>query len=83
MASQVRSMFVCILALVCALLLPNNAYGQVDAGSIVGTVMDASAASVAGARVTVTNLQTNQTVELTTKRMEATRQSYCALGATP
>ena len=42
------------------LILATSACAQVDRGSIVGTVSDASGASVAEADVTVTNLETNQ-----------------------
>ena len=41
-------------------------FGQVDRGSIVGTVSDPSAANVQGAKVTVRNLATDQSVEVTT-----------------
>jgi len=44
----------------------SGASAQVDRGSIVGTVTDASSATVAAAKVTVTNLETNQEVELAT-----------------
>src|SRR5437016_12440829 len=39
---------------------------QVDRGSIVGTVSDASGASVPGAQVTIKNLATDQSVKFTT-----------------
>jgi len=48
------------------LMLSASASAQVDRGTIVGTVSDATAARVAGARVTVANLETNQAVELST-----------------
>jgi Tfp pilus assembly ATPase PilU len=38
----------------------------VDRGAIVGAVSDATSASVADAKITVTNLETNQSNELTT-----------------
>ena len=42
------------------------AYAQVDTGAILGTVTDPSAAVLAGARVTLTNLGTNATLSTTT-----------------
>ena len=48
------------------LVLSTNVSAQVDRGAIVGTVSDATAARVAGARVVVTNLETNQATELST-----------------
>jgi hypothetical protein len=47
-----------IVALVC---LPLASYGQVEQGVILGTVSDQSAARIAGAVVTLTNLGTNVT----------------------
>ena len=66
MPKQAQSIPVCILAFVCVLFLASSAYGQVDRGSIIGTVTDSSSASVAAAKVTVTNLATNQAAELST-----------------
>ena len=53
-------------ALTVILALSTNVSAQVDRGAIVGTVSDATAARVAGARVVVTNLETNQATELST-----------------
>jgi hypothetical protein len=51
-----------------AFLLSSVAFGQttVQTGSIVGTVTDPSGAIVSGAKVTITNLGTNETINLTT-----------------
>lgn len=48
------------------LLFSVAANAQVDRGAIVGTVTDSSSALVAGAKVTVTNVETNQVLELST-----------------
>ncbi len=53
-------------AITVILALSTNVSAQVDRGAIVGTVSDATAARVAGARVVVTNLETNQATELST-----------------
>jgi len=67
MLVQLLQKFLCFLSLgIAVLLLSANASAQVDRGAIVGTVTDASAASVAAAKVTVTNLETNQTAEIAT-----------------
>lgn len=66
MQNQVRSISILIFAFVCSLLLTSNASAQVDRGSIAGTVTDTSSASVAGAKVMVTNLETGQVVEVST-----------------
>ncbi len=56
-----------ILALLLlALVLPMQAFGQVDQGSINGTVKDTSGGSVAGASVTLTNEDTGVTQTMTT-----------------
>src|SRR3984957_19498510 len=56
-----------ILALMLlALALPMQAFGQVDQGSINGTVKDTSGGSVAGASVTLTNEDTGVTQTMTT-----------------
>jgi hypothetical protein len=49
-----------------ALAVPMNLYGQILYGSLVGNVKDASDAAVAGATVTITNTQTNQTRQTVT-----------------
>ena len=48
------------------LLCSTAALAQSDRGSITGTVSDANGAAVAGAKVTATNLNTNETREATT-----------------
>jgi hypothetical protein len=56
-----------ILALLLlALVLPMQAFGQVDQGSINGTVKDTSGGSIAGASVTLTNEDTGVTQTMTT-----------------
>jgi Carboxypeptidase regulatory-like domain len=49
-----------------ALLLSTGTFAQVDRGSIVGTVSDASGGRIADASVTVTNLDANQSFEYKT-----------------
>src|SRR5690242_1253260 len=41
-------------------------FAQVDRGNIVGTVSDPSGANVQGAKVVITNLTTEQSIEVTT-----------------
>src|ERR1700742_5059915 len=56
-----------ILALLLvALALPAGAFGQVDQGSINGTVKDSSGGSIAGAQVTLTNQDTGVTQVINT-----------------
>ncbi len=56
-----------ILLLSCWLLTNSNLlFAQVDRGGIVGLVTDPAGARVSGAQVTVTNLGTNQPVNVTT-----------------
>ena len=54
------------LAASLALLVANVAFGQVLYGTVVGNVKDVSGASVPGATITVTNVQTNQSREAVT-----------------
>jgi Carboxypeptidase regulatory-like domain len=61
-----RKMAVAVLLLCLWLCGATKVYGQVDRGAIVGTVTDASSASVSGAKIVVTNLETNQVAEFTT-----------------
>ena len=53
-----------LLLVICFAILPTVLFGQVT-GSILGVVRDASGAVIQGARVTVTNLNTNMTHETT------------------
>lgn len=55
-----------LTAVVWALLFSGLSFGQVSTGSIVGTVRDPAGAVVPGARVTATNLGTNETWNTTT-----------------
>ena len=54
-----NSLFLC-LAIVCACSIAPSAHAQALFGSVVGNVRDASDAAVAGAIVTLTNLETRQ-----------------------
>lgn len=59
-----------ILALLLfALALPTQTFGQVDQGSISGTVKDTSGGSIAGAQVTLTNQDTGVTQSMTTNSL--------------
>src|SRR4051812_7562821 len=53
-----------LLALVVVLAAP--AFGQSDRGTITGTVTDPAGAAVAGAKVTATDINTNEVRETTT-----------------
>ena len=56
-----------ILALMLlGLILPCQTFGQVDTGAISGTVKDTSGGTVAGARVTLINVETGVSVTTTT-----------------
>lgn len=61
--SNKSQLVICSLAL---FLAASTLEAQIDKGSISGTVADSSGAVVAGATVTVTNVDTNQAVTLTT-----------------
>jgi len=65
MANRVRFISA-VLSLFCFLFLAASLSAQVDRGSIVGSVTDASSASIATAKITVTNLETSQAIELST-----------------
>jgi hypothetical protein len=54
--------------LLCLLALAVGAYAQVTNGQFTGVVTDPSGAAIANAKVTVTNLGTNQSVTLTTNQ---------------
>src|SRR5271157_2617523 len=66
MQHQVRSLVLFLSLLTVLLGTAPGLFAQVDRGAIVGTVVDASAGRVAGAKITVTNLETNQSLELAT-----------------
>ncbi len=66
MRNQFRRAQFVLFQFMLILLLAPSAFAQVDRGAIVGSVNDATSASVAGAKVTVTNLETNQVSELVT-----------------
>ena len=59
-------MLVAGIALTTILLSPHRLNGQTINGTIVGTVSDPSQAAAPGAKVTVTNVQTNEQREVTT-----------------
>ncbi len=56
----IRTVFLTVFALFCAA----NALGQETRGAIFGTVYDPSSAAIAGAKVTVKNMETNVVSEL-------------------
>src|SRR5215467_12972343 len=58
-----------LASLLLALALPMQAFGQVDQGSISGTVKDTSGGSIAGANVTLTNQDTGVTQTMTTNSL--------------
>lgn len=58
--------FAAIILALLAMLLACPAYGQSDRGALTGTVTDASGAIVAGAKVTITNLNNGEARTLTT-----------------
>jgi hypothetical protein len=58
-------------------LLVTIAFAQIDTGSIVGTVRDASGASISNVTVTATNIATN--IALTTKSNESGQYQFNAL----
>jgi Carboxypeptidase regulatory-like domain len=63
----VRIRFAILLLVVSsALVLPELMKAQVDRGSIVGVVSDQAGARISAAQVTMTNLSTNQSVEVMT-----------------
>src|SRR5947209_12134749 len=68
---------VTLLLLCCALM---NAQTTVQTGSIVGTVTDASGAVLEGAKVTITNTDTNRIINLTTNSSGAYNSGALAPG---
>ena len=52
----------------CLLIAPGSAFAQSITGALVGTVTDSSGAVVANAKITVRNVDTNQTVGFTTSK---------------
>ncbi len=63
-----RFMKLLSLALVLLALCGSNAYAQFETASIVGRVTDASGAVLVGAKVTVTNVDTNVAISRTTDK---------------
>jgi hypothetical protein len=62
----IHAKYVCALLLVILVGLAGIAYGQVTSASLTGNVTDPSGAAVAGATVTVTNIDTNLTQSIKT-----------------
>src|SRR2546430_748825 len=72
------------LKLAFALVLITHTYtliAQVDRGSIVGTISDPSGANVEGAKVTIRNLATDQTVEVATGTSGAYAANLLRIGS--
>src|SRR5215471_12824731 len=57
-----------LLALLCAILLAEAAFGQIVGAILSGTVMDPSAAVVPGAKVTIRNISTGVVTQVTTNQ---------------
>src|ERR1700745_3139817 len=57
---------VLVSAILVVVVLSLSAFPQVDGGAIIGTVTDQAGARIAGAEVTVTNVETNQPTRVTT-----------------
>ncbi|MBV8817881.1 MAG: carboxypeptidase regulatory-like domain-containing protein, partial [Acidobacteriaceae bacterium] len=66
-------------ALVFGLCLP-TASGQAVYGSIVGTVLDSSGAAIAGAKITIRNMERDTTSETTTNESGNYTQRYLIVG---
>lgn len=64
MLNQVRSSYFFLSLFALILFLAPASFAQVDRGAIVGSVSDATSASVADAKVTVTNLAQPARAEL-------------------
>src|SRR5215470_7469033 len=78
-----RFRHVVMLVLVSAipvLTLSVSAVAQVDRGAIVGTVTDQAGARIAGAEVTVTNVETNQSTRVTTNEEGAFAANLLRIG---
>jgi hypothetical protein len=70
MFNQVRRICLPVFVFLCSILMFSvNASAQVDRGAIVGTVSDSSSARIASAKITATNLETNQAVEVSTRNV--------------
>src|SRR5712671_384649 len=67
-----------ILLMICSGMLAQT---TVSTGSIVGTLTDPQGALIPGARVTVTNVGTGQTIELTTNSAGAYNSGALAPGS--
>ena len=67
-----RAVLAIAAAMVLTLLCVSSARAQVDAGSILGTVTDASGSAVRGATVTLTNEGTNAALSTTWGQTEDT-----------
>lgn len=63
---SIRNLPVALLGALLSALTPMVAHGQVDQGSITGTVQDSSGAVVANASVTVTNTDTGLALQVRT-----------------
>src|SRR5262249_53411194 len=69
-----------LFAFLCLLAVPGLTCAQVTEGSLAGTVTDTTGAAVADAQISVTNVATQESREVTTDADGIYRASYLAPG---